>query len=174
MSGRQRIALIGLALAFVVPFEAVAPSIAIAVTCGVERWSVKTGTDSDAKQINLSNTTPTTIATLTALPAPSPIPSNNRVQPTETTVFSIAATLTVYKREDDSDYHLVISDGNGHTMITEIADPQCVGAGSPLLQGIQNARNEFDARLRATTSFKTANLVVRSEERRVGKERSSG
>jgi hypothetical protein len=82
------------------------------------------------------------------------------VQPTETTVFSITATLTVYKREDDSDYHLVISDGNGHTMITEIADPLCVGAGSPLLPGIQNARTEFDARLRATTSFKTANLVV--------------
>src|SRR5438105_4181272 len=161
MSGRQRVAAFGLGLAFGVAFEAVsAQSIAVAVTCGVERWSVKTGTDADASLINLSKTTPTTIASLTALPAPSPILSNNRAQPTETTVFSITATLTVYKREDDSDYHLVISDGNGHTMITEIADPQCVGAGSPLLQGIQNARALFDARLRATTSFKTANLGV--------------
>ena len=160
MSGPVRVAAFGLALALVLPFVAVVPSIAMAVSCGVERWSVKTGTDADANLINLSNATTTTIANLVALPAPSSIPPNNRVQPTETTVFSITATLTVYKREDDSDYHLVISDGNGQTMITEIADPQCVGAGSPLLPGIQNARNEFDARLRATTSFKTASLVV--------------
>src|SRR2546428_12201680 len=159
MSGRHRLAALGLAL--VLPFEAVgAQSIAIAVTCGVERWSVKTGTDADASLINLSSTTTTTIASLAALPAPSPIPLNSRVRPTETTVFSITATLTVYKREADSDYHLVISDGSGNTMITEIADPQCVGAGSSLLPGIQNARSEFDARLRATTRFKTANLGV--------------
>ncbi|HVR87946.1 MAG TPA: hypothetical protein VHG53_00180 [Candidatus Limnocylindria bacterium] len=152
--------MLSLALAFVLPFGSVGmQSAAIAVTCGVERWSVKTGTDPDAALINLSNTT-TTIASLAALPAPSPIPLNSRVRPTETTVFSITATLTVYKREADSDYHLVISDGNGNTMITEIADPQCVGAGSPLLPGIQNARAEFDARLNATTSFKTANLGV--------------
>jgi len=161
MSRRQRVAMVSLALALVLLIEAVGTqSPVIAVTCGVERWSVKTGTDEDVNLINLSNTTTTTIANLAALSAPSPIPLNNRVQPTETTVFSITATLTVYKREDDSDYHLVISDGNGHTMITEIADPQCVGAGSPLLPGIQNARSEFDARLTATTSFKTANLVV--------------
>src|SRR5438445_6856815 len=114
MSGRQRVAAFGLALALVLPLEAVgAQSIVIAVTCGVERWSVKTGTDADANLINLRNTTPTTIASLTALPAPSPIPSNNRVQPTETAVFSITATLTANKREDDSDYPLVISDGTG-------------------------------------------------------------
>src|SRR5438105_15915794 len=118
MSGRQRVAAFGLALAIVLPSEAVGvQSSAVAVTCGVERWSVKTGTDADASLINLSKTTPTTIASLTALPAPSPILSNTRAQPTETTVFSITATLTVYKREDDSDFHLVISDGNGHTLI---------------------------------------------------------
>lgn len=133
---------------------------AVAATCGVERWSVKTGTDPDVSSINLASKTIATIASLTSLPAPNPIPANSRVKPTETTVFSVTAMLTVYKREDDSDYHLVISDGSGNTMITEIADPACVGAGSPLLSGIQNARAEFDARLRATTSFKTANLAV--------------
>jgi hypothetical protein len=132
----------------------------MAATCGVERWSVKTGTDPDAGLINLSSTTTTTVASLAALPAPSPIPLNSRVRPTETTVFSVTATLTVYKRESDSDYHLVISDGGGNTMITEIADPLCVGSSSPLLPGIRNARAQFDARLTATTSFKTANLGV--------------
>src|SRR5947209_8087476 len=58
-------------------------------SCGVERWSVKTGTDAVAGLINLQSTTQTTIAALAALPAPANLPSNNRVQPTETTVFQL-------------------------------------------------------------------------------------
>jgi hypothetical protein len=129
-------------------------------SCGVERWSVKTGTDADAARINLQSTTQTTIASLDALPAPANLPANNRVQPTETTVYQIHATLTEFKLEADSDYHLVMSDGAGHTMITEIPDPSCVGAGSPLLSSIQKARGEFDAKYTATTSFKVVNVPV--------------
>jgi hypothetical protein len=129
-------------------------------SCGVERWSVKTGTDADVGKINLQSTTQTTIASLGALPAPSSLPSSNRVQPTETTVFRLGATLTEYKLEADSDYHLVLSDGAGHTMIGEIPDPACVGSTSPLLSGIENARSEFDAKYTATGSFQTANVAV--------------
>lgn len=129
-------------------------------SCGVERWSVKTGTDADAGKINLGSTTPTTIAALDGLAAPANLPANNRVQPTETTVYRIQATLTEYKLESDSDYHLVIDDGAGHTMIAEIPDPACVGAGSPLLAGIQNARTEFDAKYTPTGSFQPANVPV--------------
>jgi hypothetical protein len=129
-------------------------------SCGVERWSVKTGTDADADMINLQSTSATTVASLVALPAPSTLPDNSRVQPTETTVFRLSATLTEYKLEDDSDYHLVLSDGSGHTMIAEIPDPACVGSASPLGSGIQKARGEFDARYTPTSSFKTANVTV--------------
>ena len=129
-------------------------------SCGVERWSVKTGTDADAGLINLQSTTQTTIAALTSLPAPGTLPANNRVQPTETTVFQLQATLTEYKLESDSDYHLVLSDGSGNTMISEIPSPACVGASSVLLPGIQNARSEFDAKYTATSSFQTANVPV--------------
>ncbi|HEX2331324.1 MAG TPA: Ig-like domain-containing protein [Candidatus Angelobacter sp.] len=128
--------------------------------CGVERWSVKTGTDPDAGKVNLASSSPTTIASLRAVPAPSPIPSNNRVSPTETTVWVINATLTQYKLENDSDYHIVISDTNGLTMITEIPSPTCVGSTSPFLSAIQNARAKFDAQFTATTSFQTANIPV--------------
>jgi hypothetical protein len=128
--------------------------------CGVERWSVKTGTDPDAGKVNLNSSSNTTITSMRAIPAPSPIPSNNRVAPTETTVWVINATLTQYKLENDSDYHLVIQDAAGNTMITEIPSPTCVGAGSPFLSGIQNARAEFNARFTATTSFQTANIPV--------------
>ena len=130
------------------------------MACGVERWSVKTGTDADAGLVNINSTSPTTIATLRSLTAPNPIPSNNRVQPTETTVWVINATLTEYKLESDEDYHLVISDSNGQTMICEIPAPHCVGSGSPFLNGVTNSRSEFDAKFNVTTSFQTANIPV--------------
>ena len=129
-------------------------------SCGVERWSVKTGTDADVGLINLQSTTQTTIAALISLPAPTILPSNNRIQPTETTVFQLHATLTEYKLEPDSDYHLVLSDGTGDTMIAEMPSPACVVSSSRLLSGIQNARSEFDARYITTSSFQTANVPV--------------
>jgi hypothetical protein len=129
--------------------------------CGVERWSVKTGTDADVSQVNVNSSANTTIATMRAIPAPSPIPANNRVAPTETTVWVINATLTMFKLESDSDYHLVIQDASGNTMISEIPSPTCVGSGSPFLPGITNARSEFDAKFTATTSFQTANIPVK-------------
>src|SRR5712692_2232469 len=136
-----------------------APTFSLA-QCGVERWSVKTGTDPDAGLVNLNSSTNTTIANMRAFAAPNPIPANNRVAPAETTQWVINATLTLFKLESDSDYHLVIQDAAGNTMITEIPSPTCVGAGSPFFAGIQNARAEFDAKFTATTSFQTANIPV--------------
>src|SRR6266851_1746478 len=129
--------------------------------CGVERWSVKTGTDPDAHLVNLSAPTNTTITNMRGFPTPNPIPANNRVSPAETTLWVINATLTLFKLESDSDYHLVIQDASGNTMITEIPSPSCVGAGSSFLPGITNARAEFDGRFNATTSFQTANIPVK-------------
>jgi hypothetical protein len=138
----------------------VAHAAALTGSCGVERWSVKTGTDADAGQINTSSSTPTTISALTTLPQPSSLPANNRLAPTETTEFQVRATLDEFKLESDSDYHLVLDDGNGHTMLAEIPDPSCVGASSPLLSGIQNARGQFDAKYTASTSFQTVHAPV--------------
>ncbi|HEV7207019.1 MAG TPA: Ig domain-containing protein [Jatrophihabitans sp.] len=129
-------------------------------SCGVERWSVKTGTDADAGKITLQSTTSTTIAALDAIPAPATLPANNRVAPTETTVYRVSGTLTEYKLEADSDYHLVLTDSAGRTMIAEIPDPLCVGASSPLLSSIQKARGEFDAKYTPSGTFKTANTAV--------------
>jgi uncharacterized membrane protein len=128
--------------------------------CGVERESVKTGTDPDAPSVNLGSTTNTTIASMRAFTTPNPIPPNNRVGPAETTVWVINATLTLFKLESDSDYHLVIQDAAGNTMITEIPAPSCVGSSSPFLADITSARAAFDAKFTATTSFQTANIPV--------------
>jgi hypothetical protein len=128
--------------------------------CGLERWSVKTGTDADSSLVNLNVVTPTTIASLVALTAPSSRPANNRVPPVEINQYVVSATLGQFRLEDDSDYHIVLSDAAGKTIIGEIPHPTCVGAGSPLAAGILNARTEFDAHLKATTSFNDANIPV--------------
>ena len=129
-------------------------------SCGVERWAVKTGTDTDASLISLQSTTATTISSLDAMTKPSTLPASSRVKPTETTVFRLAATLTQYKLEADSDYHLVLKDSSGNTMIAEIPDPACVGSGSPLASSIAKSRAEFDAKYSPTGSFQTANVPV--------------
>jgi len=131
-----------------------------AVQCGVERWSVKTGTDPDANLVDLNTVVPTTIQIMHSWTAPNPIPPNSRVAPHERTVYAIIGTLTDYKLEDDTDYHLVIQDGANRTVITEIACPCCVGMTSPFRQMIAEARGDFDTRFIATRDFKTANVPV--------------
>jgi hypothetical protein len=128
--------------------------------CGGERWSVKIGSDPDASLINLSSTTSTTIAALSSIAAPDTLPDNRRVQPTETTVWVLNATLVKYARSFDQDYHMVFSDSAGRTMIAEIPDPSCVGPDSPFAASIAHARAQFDAVFTATNSFQTANVPV--------------
>lgn len=128
--------------------------------CGVERWAVKTGTDANVSLISLQSITQTTIAALSSLTPPATLPASSRIQPTETTIFQLHDTLTEYKLESDSDYHLVIADASGKTMIVEIPDPACVGSSSPLLSDIQKARAEFDARYTPGSSFQAANVPV--------------
>ncbi len=140
------------------------PVESLAQRCGQERWSVKTGTDPDSGRVDLSGRQTTTIAQLIALSPPRPIPATTRVSPTETTVFVVNATLTDYKLEGgshgDSDYHLVLQDEQGNTMVAEIPSPGCVASGSPFAVPIASARAKFDSRLTATSSFQNANVSV--------------
>jgi hypothetical protein len=129
-------------------------------TCGVERWSIKVGTDPEASQVDTSKATPVTISDMRSWPAPSPTPPTTRVAPYEKTVWLINGTMTVYKKEDDVDYHIVVQDGSGNTMVTEIPCP-CCAVGSPFQSMISNARQTFDSKFTATTSFLTANVPVR-------------
>ncbi|MCU1264579.1 MAG: hypothetical protein JWM21_897 [Acidobacteria bacterium] len=151
----------------IVPPSACAASTPTPQGCGVERWSVKTGTDADAGLVNLNSATPTTIAFLHSLPSPNPTPANNRVAPGETTQWTIQGTLVEYKLESDSDYHVVVQDGAGNTIVTEIPypglTPSCVTGSSPFYSGIANARCKFDSSSlpQATTNFQFANVPVR-------------
>jgi hypothetical protein len=129
--------------------------------CGVERWSIKTGTDSGARSIDTSRSTSVSIATMRGWAAPQPAPPSSRVAPAETTQWIVQATLTKYKMEGDEDIHLVLQDSAGRTIIAEIPSPSCVGASSPFHAAVQHALAQFNARLTASSSFQTANLPVR-------------
>ena len=128
--------------------------------CGGERWNVKTGIDADASLVNLNSLTSTTIESLVVLPKPKTLPDNNRIQPSETTTWTLSATLIKYVKSYDADYHIVFQDAAGRTMIGEIPDPGCLSPSSNFRSGIIHARAQFDAMFTATTTFKTANVPV--------------
>src|ERR1700759_2815473 len=133
------------AVAFLL-IASLAPPDLFAQSCGVERWSVKTGTAADVGKTNLPSSSSNTIATMRGWPAPNPIPSNNRVSPYETTVWVLNATLTQYKLASDSDYHLVLSDPSGNTLLSKIT----------------SAHNSFNAKCTPTGGLQTANMPVQT------------
>ena len=64
----------------------------------------------------------TTVAALTRLPAPAALPDSRL--PSERHVFRVVARVVLIRPEDDSDLHVVLSDGR-RTMIAEAPNPAC-------------------------------------------------
>ena len=133
---------------------------AAAGACGHQRWAVKTGTDHEAREVNLSYSVPTTVENLDALSRPSRLPATHRVKPVELSVYLIKATLVEYKRARDGDYRLVLKGRDGNTLVAAIPAPNCVGSASPFASGVSNARREFNARFKASTAFRRAHTPV--------------
>ena len=93
--------------------------------CGVERWRVKTLSDSMAGRVSLVPHA-TSVRALRRLRPPTSLPSNARVRPVETTTYRVHARLVESKLEEDSDFHLVIADPRtGGTMIVEFPAFYC-------------------------------------------------
>lgn len=109
-----------------------------------QRWSVKTGADTGAANLVTQAPVAGTIADMVKLPVPAVLPRDARTPGTEETVWELDVTLTGYKHESDGDYHLVIADGQGNTMIAEIPDPAALAAGSFFVEQITAARQAFD------------------------------
>jgi hypothetical protein len=124
------------------------------VTCGVERWPVKTLSDPASSLVNLTPTR-TRVVDLDKIPAPN-LPSDNvtRLASEERTYLIKGTHLVEYKLEGDGDYHLVLkSPLNGDTMIAEIANPACV-TNTTARARIADARADFDTQVGIpTTSF---------------------
>ncbi len=94
--------------------------------CGTERWPVKTATDKDQTAIS-AHATPATVNQLSQIAAPiNPnIKPDRRYSPTELTIYEVTGKLTVIKSEADQDYHIVLTDEKGRTMIVEAVAPEC-------------------------------------------------
>jgi hypothetical protein len=136
-------------------------TVKIGVTsCGVELWSIKTGTDKGARVVNQKAVVPSTIFHLRSLPAPSSALVTSRLRPVETTVYSVSAILLRYKYETDSDIHLVIADTGGRTMIAEMPAQQCVGASSPFLPSIRYVRSKFTSQFHPSDVWHRVNTPV--------------
>jgi hypothetical protein len=116
--------------------------------CGTERWPVKTGTDKDNQKVVL-NPVDTTIFQLTDIPAPTNpnIRKDSRYAPTELTTYRVSGKMTLIKPEKDGDYHIVIEDNKGRTMIIESASPLCAN-GSRFEGDIRNVRSAINDHFR--------------------------
>lgn len=146
--------------AFLLAIFAIFVPVQASAQCSGERWPVKVGTDLDASTVNLTSPTATTIANLVAIATPKTLQDNKR-QAAEKKLYVINATLKKYALMYDLDYHMVIADAAGHTMIAEIPSPSCVTAGSPFAAGIAHARAQFDAIFTATDTFQSVDVPVR-------------
>jgi hypothetical protein len=154
------------------------------VQCGgTERWRPKVGTDPEVGQVTINQPVPIDLHDLIQLPEPTrPNDNINRIVPDETNVYTVRAFMLQFKLEqNDSDYHLVITDdthqftdhqGNntGHSLVAEIPDPGCLEGknhnfpgSTPFANAIMAARALMDARfpnaLRDGT-FNPVNLPV--------------
>jgi len=109
-----------------------------------ERWAVKTAADPDAEALTNQVPREGTIQALSALPVPPLLPPNGRSEGAEKTLWSVEATLTAYRAEADGDYHMVIADQSGRTMIAEIPKPADIVGQSYFADGIAEARRTFD------------------------------
>ena len=128
-------------------------------SCGTERWSVKTAADDDRHRI-VAQPHKVSLHYLRHRHTPATKPQTSRVAPVELTTYQVHARLTEYVREADGDYHLVLRDKSGRTIIAEIPDPACVAHISPFKSAIRTARSRMDGHLAVTSDFKTANRRV--------------
>ena len=130
--------------------------------CGTERWSVKTAADDDRQHV-VTDPRSASIHFLRTRHTPSLRPQTGRAAPVELTTYRVRARLVEYVREADGDYHLVLADRAGRTIIAEIPDPRCVAKISPVKEAIKTARARMDAHLSVTSGFKSSNrrVVVR-------------
>jgi len=96
-----------------------------ALACGVERWSLKTLKDRPL----LLRARSTTVAYLTSLPRPSYLPARRLLR--ERQIYSVIASVTLKRSEDDLDYHLVLRSGS-RTMIAETPSSLCTKGATAL------------------------------------------
>ena len=129
-----------------------------ATACGSDYWPLKTLSDPLRKKVRLTpkETTLTEIAS-PAHPQPTPTTRNTLF---ERQVWRITVQITEFKREGDSDIHLILFDA-GTYGIAEMPAAACVPKKARARKAIINARRKFEAACgKATSSWKRLGAVA--------------
>lgn len=117
--------------------------VAQGASCGTERWAIKTLSDSDAIRVDFTPIR-ASVSDLNALPARCSSLPNSRFTAEELRVYEVIATVALVRSEDDRDYHVVLIDEAGSSIVVEFADPACAGAiSSPFASTLAQARADF-------------------------------
>ncbi len=136
---------------------------AATLTCGYERWPVKTG--SDATRFQVSTTVRyTSVGYLDGRTPPASFGSyaqDHRIKTQESKTWQVTATLVALKLEDDGDLHIRLNEG-GHNMIAEVPLGRCVSTASRWKTQIAAARSYLLSRYSASLySWNYINRTVR-------------
>ena len=134
------------------------------LSCGVERWPVKTLSDADATRVDLTRVQQTTIRALNERPTHCSGLPNARTFAEEFQVFEVVGRVTFVRLEDDRDYHIAVADpsDSSFTIVTEVADIACQGAiNSPHRGALESARNAFISMLGGRSPSSLIGATVR-------------
>ena len=118
------------------------------LSCGVERWPVKTLSDSAASQVDLGSVQSVSIKDLNLMAAHCSGIPESRTFGAEFQVFETTGRVIVSQFEDDRDYHIALADpaDAAYTAIVEAPDPACNGAAQSSLRPLLvEARSQLDA-----------------------------
>jgi len=135
------------------------------LSCGVERWFVKTLADADASAVDPSAITSISIHDLNALPAHCDGGPDRRIYAEEFRIYEVTGRVTYIAHEDDRDYHLALEDPNvaGSSVVTELADTLCAGASiSPHLTTLRSVEGMFASLLEGRSPLTLVGTIVRA------------
>jgi hypothetical protein len=130
-----------------------------ALSCGEERWAVKTLSDRAAREVNF-HARHRTVDYLRHLPRPDIGFDSPRQRPYEFRTYTVRAHLEAFVKEDDRDIHLIVSRPHHrhHVMITELPSVRCQGAASSIKKhAMRRARRHLVAACGkpSSSSFRT-------------------
>lgn len=116
--------------------------------CGSDRWNVKTCADTTKIDTNAVFTTIPALASLKAPKWSRKLPRTKY----ECKIVTVQCFIIKYLKEDDGDYHLVLKDSTGKTMIAEIPSLSCVSATNKFYDKLKIARAQFDSSYKISSS----------------------
>jgi hypothetical protein len=136
-----------------------------ALSCGVERWAVKTLSDPAASQVDFHGRH-RSVDYLRHLPRPDIGLDSPRQRPYEFRTYTVHVHLTAFVKEDDRDIHLIVSRPHHrhHTMITELPSVRCQGAANSIKRhAMRRSRRRLIAACGkpSSSSFRTLHGVAK-------------